>query len=362
MDGPVKGVWAGRAWRAVAGVALLALGVAALSGCGQVQYLAQAAAGQVDLLWRARPLADVIADPATPEETRRQLRLAQDVREYAVRVLGLPDHRTFATYTDLGRPYLVWNVFVAPPLSTRLRTSCFPITGCVPYRGYFSLQGAQAEAQRLRAAGDDVSVGGVSAYSTLGRLPDPVPSSLLRGGDGSIIRTIIHELTHQVVYVPGDANFNESFAVAVETAGAARYARDRGLPPPDETLARTRFQAVTALLLGTRDELDAVYGSAVPDAEKRERKAAVLALARTRYAALKADWDGYAGYDGWFADGPNGLNNALLGSVAAYADQVPAFLALLDRLNGDFPAFYAAVRACAERPQPERAACLAPPR
>jgi len=337
---------------------LVGAGLLALSGCAQIGYLVQAAAGQSALLRQARPLAEVIADPATPAETRRLLLLAQDVRRYASERLGLPDNRTFTTYTELGRPYLVWNVFTAPPLSGDLRTFCFPVAGCVPYRGYFSLQAAESEAARLRRAGDDVSVGGVSAYSTLGRLPDPVPSSLLRGGDAAVIHTVIHELAHQVVYVPGDTGFNESFAVAVETAGAARYARDRGLPLSDGSAAQHRTKAVNDLLLATRRRLGELYASDLPDAGKLARKAAILADTRQRYAALKAGWNGYPGYDRWFSDTPNGLNNALLGSVAAYADHVPQFLALLERLNGDSPVFYAAVKACATRSGAERLACL----
>ncbi|WP_424949656.1 aminopeptidase [Deinococcus sp.] len=346
------------AWRWALAAGAVGAALLGLCGCAQIGYLAQAAVGQSELLLRARPLAEVIADPATPAETRRQLQLAQDVRRYASDRLGLPDNQTFTTFTDLGRPYLVWNVFTAPPLGSELRTFCFPVAGCVPYRGYFSLEGAQAEAERLRAEGDDVSVGGVSAYSTLGRLPDPVPSSLLRGGDSAVIRTIIHELAHQVVYVPGDTGFNESFAVAVETAGARRYAQEHGLPTPDAGAAQTRAKAVNALLLATRSELAAIYAASVPDAEKLSRKTTVLDAARQQYAALKAGWDGYGGYDPWFADAPNGLNNALLGSVAAYADRVPQFLALLERLGDDFPAFYAAVRACAARGDDERIACL----
>ena len=337
---------------------LLGAGLLALSGCSQVGYLWQAAVGQSELLTRARPIAAVIADPATPAELRRQLTLIQDVRRYASSTLGLPDNATFTGYSDLKRPYLVWNVFAAPPLSGTLRTYCFPVAGCVPYRGYFSQAAADSEAARLRAQGDDVSVGGVSAYSTLGRFADPIPSTLLRGGDENLIRTVIHELAHQVVYVQNDTSFNESFAVAVETAGAQRYAAARGLPVPDQTVARTRAAQVNALLQGTRARLGDVYASALPDAGKRQQKADILDDTRTRYAALKAEWNGYSGYDGWFADIPNGLNNALLGSVAAYADHVPAFLALLSRLDGNFPAFYAAVKVCAGRPESERLACL----
>ena len=201
-------------------------------------------------------------------------------------------------------------------------------------------------------------MGGASAYSTLARLPDPIPSSLLRGGDGAVISTIIHELAHQIVYVPGDTDFNESFAVAVETAGARRYAQDQGQPAPDKAASQARYRAVNALLLRTRAELAKVYALAIPASEKLQQKREVLSRARQKYAGLKADWNGYSGYDLWFSDDPNGLNNALLGSVAAYAKHVPTFLALLERLNGDFPALYVAVRTCAAKGVGERVACL----
>ena len=346
------------AWRWLLAGALAAAGVLALSGCSQIGYLWQAALGQSELLTLTRPIPEVIADPATPAEVRRQLTLIQDVRRYAVTALGLPDNRTFTGYSDLKRPYLVWNVFAAPPLGSTLRTYCFPVAGCVPYRGYFSQAAAEAEAARLRSEGDDVYLGGVSAYSTLGRFADPIPSTMLRSGDDTLIRTVIHELAHQVVYAPSDTAFNESFAVAVESAGALRYAAARGLPAPDATLSRTRFARINALLLDARRRLGELYAGSGSDAEKRRGKAEILDETRQAYANIRAEWNGYSGYDAWFSAEPNGLNNALLGSLAAYADHVPAFLSLLERLGGNFPAFYAAVKTCAARPPEGRIGCL----
>lgn len=256
----------------------LALGVGALSGCSTVRYLAQAASGQAELLARARPVEDVLKDPATPAEVRRRLTLVRDVRAFAVTELGLPDNGTFTTYSDVGRPYLVWNVFAAPPLSVTLRTSCFPVAGCVAYRGYFSREGAEAEAARLRASGDDVFVGGVSAYSTLGRLRDPVPSTMLSYTDPTLVRTVVHELAHQVAYVTDDSVFNESFAVAVEEEGSRRFMERFGTPAQRETdrVQRERSEAFTALLLRARGELEAVYAARTDDAARREGKARVL--------------------------------------------------------------------------------------
>lgn len=343
-----------RAALLLAGIATLAV---ALSACSEVRYLAQAAGGQLDLLRRARPMAAVLADPATDAELRRKLELVGRVRAFAVGELGLPDHGAFLKYVDVGRPAVVWNVFSAPPDSVRLRTSCFPIAGCVTYRGYFHEADAQAYADLRRAAGDDVSVGGVSAYSTLGYLNDPVLSTMLSSSDASLIRTVIHELAHPALYVKDDTVFNESFATAVEEAGMRRWLAAYGTPGLAESdrLAQDRAAGFQKLLLQTRGELEALYAQNRPATEIQSRKAVILQTLHDRYAALKADWGGYSGYDGWFA---RGANNASLGAVAAYATLVPEFLALLERGGGDVPKMIAAAAECARRPGAGRQPCL----
>lgn len=336
------------------GVAALA---AALSACSDVRYLAQAAGGQLDLLRRARPVEAVLADPAVDAEVRRKLELVGRVRAFAVKELGLPDHGSFLKYVDVGRPAVVWNVFSAPPDSVHLRTSCFPVAGCVTYRGYFHEADARAYADTRRAAGDDVSVGGVSAYSTLGYLKDPVLSTMLSASDAGLIRTVIHELAHPALYVKDDTVFNESFATAVEEAGMRRWLAAHGTPElaGADRLAQDRAAGFEGLLLQTRGELEALYAQNLPAPEIQARKAQVLQTLKDRYAALKAGWGGYAGYDGWFA---RGANNASLSAVAAYATLVPDFLALLERRGGDIPTFIQAAAECAARPSGERQSCL----
>ncbi|GAA0506921.1 aminopeptidase [Deinococcus depolymerans] len=337
--------------------------VLALSGCADVRYLTQAAGGQLDLLRRARPVEAALADPATRPELRRKLQLASDVRAFAVASeaaggLGLPDHGSFLTFVDVGRPFVVWNVFSAPEFSVTLDTSCFPVAGCVGYRGYFAEADARAYAQERRAAGRDVSVGGVSAYSTLGYLKDPLLSTMLAYPDATLIRTVIHELAHPDLYVPGDTVFNESYATAVEEEGMRRWLAAHGTPElrEQDRAAQARQAAFEALLLDARAQLEALYAQPdLPDADRRTRKAAVLAALHARYGALKASWGGYAGYDAYFA---RGVNNAALGAVAAYATMVPDFQALLARVDGHLPAFTEAARVCSRRPQAERAACL----
>ncbi|GGS31071.1 aminopeptidase [Deinococcus knuensis] len=351
-------------------VAGLVLGVAAaalaLSGCAQVRYLTQAAGGQLDLLRRARPVEAALADPATPPEVRRKLQLASDVRAFAVAPeaaggLGLPDHGSFLKFVDVGRPFVVWNVFSAPEFSVTLDTSCFPVAGCVGYRGYFAEADARSYAQERRVAGRDVSVGGVSAYSTLGYLNDPLLSTMLAYPDATLIRTVIHELAHPALYVPGDTVFNESYATAVEEEGMRRWLAAHGTPElrEQDRAAQERQSGFEALLLSGRARLEALYARPdLPDTERRTQKAALLADLNARYATLKASWGGYAGYDAYFA---RGVNNASLGAVAAYATMVPDFQALLARVGGHLPAFTEGARVCAQRPQPDRAACLRGP-
>lgn len=341
---------------AFAGLAVL------LAGCADVRYLAQAAGGQLELLRRARPVAAVLADPQTPAETRRKLELVGRVRAFAVREqsaggLGLPDHGSFQSYVELGRPAVVWNVFRAPELSINLYTSCFPVAGCVGYRGYFREADAQAYAGSRRAAGEDVTVGGVSAYSTLGYLRDPVLSSMLSASDASLIRTIIHELSHPSLYVAGDTIFNESYATALEEEGMRRWLAAYGTPElrEQDRLAQERAAGFEALLLRTRAELERLYAQPLPPAELRAGKQRVLDSLQAQYATLKVSWGGYSGYDGWFA---RGVNNASLGAVAAYASLVPDFQRLLARVGGDIPAFIAGAKACAAQPPAERQKCL----
>ena len=351
-------------WLLLAAFAGLA---ALLSGCADVRYLAQAAGGQLDLVRRARPVAAVLADPQTPAETRRKLELVGRVRAFAVRAqsqgglgeggLGLPDHGSYQTYVELGRPAVVWNVFRAPELGIDLYTSCFPIAGCVGYRGYFAEADARAYAASRRAVGEDVTVGGVSAYSTLGYLRDPVLSSMLSAPDASLIRTVIHELAHPSLYVAGDTIFNESYAVTIEEEGMRRWLAAYGTPKlrEEDRLAQERAAGFENMLLQTRAELERLYAQALPAEQMRADKQAVLNGLQAQYATLKASWGGYSGYDGWFA---RGVNNASLGAVAAYASLVPDFQRLLARVGSDIPAFIAGAKACAAKPQGDRQSCL----
>jgi len=336
----------------------------ALAGCGAAdtaEYYWQSASGQFGIMARAKPI-DVVISESPDAALKQRLVRVQEIRSYASRELGLPDNASYTKYADLERPYVVWNVFAAPPLSLRPRQWCFPIAGCVSYRGYFNEKEARAEAARLAAAGDDVWVAGVPAYSTLGYFDDPVLSTFVRWPEVEVARMVFHELAHQVVYVKDDSQFNESFAATVEDAGARRWLAVQGDPKLEAQYLRTeRLRGVFRdLIRDTRAELEAVYASEASDDEKRVRKAAALAGMREAYERAKAGEPGLTGYDRWFA-GPDGTgpNNASIASVALYTGRVPAFKALLDEAGGDLPRFYEQVKVLAARPKPERDAVLA---
>ncbi len=344
---------------------LLAAAVAlGLGGCSTVGYYAQAVNGHMDLVQRARPVAEVVADPSTPEPLRERLRLSQRMRDFAVAELKLPEGGSYRRYADLGRNAVVWNVVATPELSLTLKTWCFPVVGCVGYRGYYTQARADELAAELRAQGYEVMVYGVPAYSTLGKLEwmggDPLLNTFVNGTEADLARLIFHELTHQVVYVDDDTTFNESYATAVERIGGRLWMERHATPEARAADAQRQARAVAfrEFTRRWRGEFEALYRSSQPDAAKRSAKAALLARLRSEYEALKADpaspLAGFAGYDGWFAR----ANNASFAVLGAYNDFVPAFERLFEQSGRDFARFHDAVRTLAALPRAERRARL----
>jgi len=331
---------------------LLAVVIAALSGCGTT-YLLQAARGQWQVMQQRRPIEEVIADPSTPRDLRFRLLELGAAREFASRELGLPDNGSYRSYADLGRPYVVWNVVATPEFSIHPLRWCFPIAGCVSYRGYFSEQRARAFAERLRAEGHDVLVAGVPAYSTLGRFADPVLNTMLGYGDSELAAIVFHELAHQVVYVPGDTEFNEAFAVAVEQAGLERWLAVRRREAQLERLRERRARQLeyVSLFVRRRAELGRLYATKLPPEKMRERKREIFAALEADIRALEARHGVSSPYGAWVEAG---LNNAHLASVATYYECVPGFERLLAEHGGDLRRFYDAARALAALPRAVR--------
>ncbi len=341
--------------RLAGAMALIAL---SLAGCSSTPYYWQAAHGQFDLWRKSRPIDAYLADPNTSEALKAQLKQIQQIRVFASRDLDLPDNGSYRSYADLGRPYVVWNVFAAPELSMKAKEWCFPVAGCVGYRGYFDEQGARTFAEGIAREGYDTYVGGVPAYSTLGWFDDPVPSTIIGYPDTEVARLIFHELAHQVVYVRDDTTFSESFASTVEQEGVARWVKAQGSRENLERFrqAQARKRQFIDLVLKYQGKLAEIYASSAGVEEKRKLKAQTIDAMRADYADLKGTWAMPSGYDAWFA-GP--LNNAQIVSVASYTEQVPGFQALLAQEQGDMKRFFAAAKALAKLSKPERDAKLA---
>ena len=346
------------------------------SGCSSLGYYWQSVSGHVNIMNSARPVSDILADAQTPEGLRERLEMSQRIRSFAVAALALPDNGSYHRYADLHRSAVVWNVVAAPPYSLKLKTWCFPVVGCVGYRGYFKEADAQREAAHLKSEGLESSVYGVPAYSTLGWMNwaggDPLLNTFINYPEGELARLIFHELAHQVVYASGDTMFNESFATTVERLGSRHWLDSQASEAARKQYAAfdRRRQDFRALALATRRELAATYGQddSINDQRKEataqvkpapsatyliaieKSKALIMQRFRDNYAGLKKNWGGFSGYDPWVAK----ANNASFGAQAAYDELVPGFEALFEREGRDWPRFYEAVRQLTKQSQEER--------
>ena len=340
-----------------AGPCLALLAAFALPGCATVEYYAQSVTGHLGLMAGARPVEAVIAAPDTAPGLAARLRTALEIRDFASDALALPANASYRRYVVLDRPYVVWIVVAAPELSLDPRRWCFPVAGCLSYRGYFSASDAEAYAAELASEGWDVSVTGVRAYSTLGWFDDPLLSSMVELSEPRLAGIVFHELAHQRLYVPGDTDFNESFAVVVERAGVRRWLEGAGRDGLGERhrIAAERRGAFLDLVRDTRRGLEAVYASSLSDAEKRAAKTRAFERLRSRYAALRSAWTSGPTYDFWFE---RKVNNAAIALLTTYDRWVPALEALLARSGGDLDAFYRACDELAALPADERRARL----
>jgi predicted aminopeptidase len=335
--------------------AALCIGVISASSGGC--YLLESAQGQFALMSKREPIARLLGRPSTPPALRTQLEAVTSIRDFASRELELPDNGSYRSYADVGRPYVVWNVVAAPEFSVEAKEWCYPIVGCVAYRGYFSQGKAQSFAAGLRAQGLDVSVAGVAAYSTLGHFDDPILNTMMGWDDAELAAIVFHELTHQLLYVAGDAPFNEALATTVEEEGVRRWLRAQGRETDLTAHAarQERYLQVIGLLRRTRTELHTLYASGLDATTMRARKRQTFANLRESYGRLKATWDGPAPFESWFR---GEVNNAHLAAVATYYDCVPGFERELAAVGGDLTAFYRRVRALAKLEQRARDAAV----
>lgn len=336
---------------------LLLLVILFAGACGDAGYYAQCVSGHLDVMRRCRPIDVVLTDSSLSAERRAQLEKILAVREFASRSLALPDNGSYRKFADIERPFVVWNVVAAPEFSLEPKQWCFPVAGCVNYRGYFEETAARREADRLAAEGFEVDFYGVQAYSTLNWFDDPVLNTFVDGPELRAAALVFHELAHQVVYVADDSRFNEAFARTVEVEGIRRWLMQHGTAEQWQQYQEQakKSAAFHDLLLHTREQLAELYASSQPPANKRKLKETILTEAAEEYGTLKNSWNGYAGYDAWMA---RGLNNARLASLATYHDLVPAFQGLLAALGGELPAFYQKVGELADLSPTDRLARL----
>ena len=316
---------------------LLAVLALLLSGCSTLGHWSQAAGGHFGVLRAARPVAEVLADPATPTVLAERLRLSQQMRDFASQALALPDNNSYRRYADLQRPAVVWNVVAAPAFSLQLKSWCYPLMGCAGYQGWFDRAAADARATALAAEGWEVQVQAIPAYSTLGWSRwlggDPLLNTFIGYAEGELAAMIFHELAHQRVYVADDTGFNEAYAVAVERLGARAWLAARPEARAAFDAGRAGRERFLALAREGRARLQAVYAG--PTETRAEAKAAVLADLRER-APREAP-----GYEAWFRR----ANNASFAILSAYDELVPAFEQLFEREGRDWTRFHAAVEA-----------------
>ena len=345
-----------RTW--IAGGALLVAALLNLGGCTNAGYYAQSIGGHLDLMAKRQDVGTLVADASTPPALKQKLERAKAIREFASAELALPDNGSYRSYVDVGKPYVTWNVIATPALSLKPKKWCFPVVGCVAYRGYFDESQARSYGDALAGENMDVVVAGARAYSTLGWFDDPILNTILFDAEYRFAGTLFHELAHERVFVAGDSSFNEAYAVAVEREGVRRWLARNSTPGMHRAYdtERARREDFLELVLATREKLTTLYASSQDDAEKMREKRQLFDALRVGYARLKASWDGYAGYDSWFA---KDLNNAKLALLATYNAYVPAFERLLAKQQGDIAEFHEAVEALSKLAKEERDAELA---
>ena len=326
---------------------LLVALVAAASGCSTVSYYTQAVVGQMNLIAKRRPIERVIEDPETPPNVRAKLTLAREITRFASTELHLPVDGSYSSYADIGRSSVVWNVFAAPEFSLEPESFCYPIAGCVSYRGFFKEAAARDFARDLQDDGLDVYVGGVAAYSTLGWFNDPILNTFVNRSDARLAALLFHELAHKVVYVPGDTAFNEGFATTVERHGLERWLVSRNTPEVYAAwlLQENSDQAVIKLIGDTRRGLAAIYESDRSNDDKRTEKAGAIEALRQRFEELKSEGGDYSRFENWIR---SDINNAKLSTIATYNDWVPAFSRLFADQDHDFARLNARVRELAK--------------
>lgn len=237
---------------------LLAIWYHQLLGYGWMQLR-----GQLSIVWNARSVDEVLADPTTPDSVKAQLTYIHAVRRFAIDSLGLRDTRNYTTYYDQHGQPLLWVLTASEVFRIRPYQWKFPVVGTVSYKGFFRKEVGEREAQQLEESGFDIDYGEVGAWSTLGWFRDPILSGMLRRGQGRLAELIIHEMTHATLYVPGEVDFNENLASFIGEEGAKRFLNAHFGAEAPETIRYLDFlhdyNALARHLVRGTEWLDSVY-------------------------------------------------------------------------------------------------------
>ena len=298
-------------------------------------------AGHSELLEQREAVSEILLKKETTVKLRNLLEKSQEIREFSVKELKLPDNDSYRMYADLKRRYAVWNVVAAEEFSIDPKKWCFLFVGCLSYRGYFSKEDAQAYADELKKEGYDVFLAGANAYSTLGWFDDPLLNTMMYKSEARRAGIIFHELAHQVVYIDDDSAFNEAFATTVEEEGIRRwFIKNNQISQYQEYLVnKKRDEELNALLQKTRVQLGALYKKPMRSKEKKDAKANIFTAMKLEYQKLKSSWNGYDAYDEWMSQD---LNNAHLLLIATYNELLPSFKAMLKNEQNNLQQFYIA--------------------
>lgn len=322
------------------------------TACTSIAYYSQSVKGHLEVWWPQTPIEEIVNNPQTPASLKTKLITAREIRSFASSDLLLPDNDSYTAYTDLGRPHVVWNIVAAPEFSLTPKRWCYLVVGCLSYRGYFSKEDALAYSKSPELEGHDVSVGGVSAYSTLGWFDDPLLNTMIHWSDRQLAGLIFHELAHQVVYIANDTSFNEAFASAVERIGVAQWLAKQTSTEIDEYLGFLKQQeAFRELLLETRSELKTIYEAPIDNEEKRQKKVAALEYLKNQYEQAKQSWPNPQAFDNWFN---RPVNNARLVASMTYLEKIPAFYALFIQSGKNWGKFYSQVKIFEDMDQASR--------
>ena len=338
-------------------LSFIAVSVISISACEHLDYYSRSIAGQWEIISNSKPIEEILLDENVPESVKEKLSPINEIRNFAIEDLKLPENDSYLSYADINREYVVWNIIATPTLSLEPVQWCFPIAGCLDYRGFFNKDDAINQANLLREQGNDVFIGGVTAYSTLGWFDDPVLNTMLKKDLNYLIKVIFHELAHQKIYIRNDTEFNEAFAETVAITGTRKWLSTFRSKFELEEFNRKQNaeDSFVSIVLNARKKLENNYNSGLPDQLKLQIKTRVMAEMREDYKSTWSSHDYETNYDEWFG---NEINNAKITAVVTYRNLIPGFIQLLEYSGNNFDSFYRIVQAMEQCSIPERRTIL----